>query len=382
MKRTPPAAAVRDGTATSRRRGAEAADRLRVLDSNMDSLLLCSMAICGFCGWGWYLFDMGTSDFRIGLDAAGTSDSCSWKPQLEALDRLIPFLLIVRAATLPHLWHTLGAQPRRWMVALLTPACIGFLFALVLPLAWVTALVLQPGLQSVFNFNATLQQWPTDCAVNRPFHGLLQARMWALFTGLWMETTMVIQTTRSFTRPASFGKSGAATSLVPLILGMFMGPLQPLAFEGIDAQCPDTARLIAYIVIAIGSNGIKLALRLHSSLIPAAVASPSPLSRSRALQAWLATSLVEILSLEAILCTAVELRSGPPFDDMCGAGSKEFFFPRLRGFVYFEYAQLVITALWVQGCWQRQGGATARSSTGGIANVAPAKSDMPRGERG
>ena len=53
-------------------RGAEAAG-LRVLDSNMDSLLLCSMAICGFCGWGWYLFDMGTSDFRIGLDAAGTS---------------------------------------------------------------------------------------------------------------------------------------------------------------------------------------------------------------------------------------------------------------------------------------------------------------------
>uniref|UniRef100_A0A7S3TTK1 Uncharacterized protein n=1 Tax=Emiliania huxleyi TaxID=2903 RepID=A0A7S3TTK1_EMIHU len=170
MKRTPPAAAVRDGTATSRRRGAEAADRLRVLDSNMDSLLLCSMAICGFCGWGWYLFDMGTSDFRIGLDAAGTSDSCSWKPQLEALDRLIPFLLIVRAATLPHLWHTLGAQPRRWMVALLTPACIGFLFALVLPLAWVTALVLQPGLQSVFNFNETLQQWPTGCTPNVMFY--------------------------------------------------------------------------------------------------------------------------------------------------------------------------------------------------------------------
>ncbi|EOD30584.1 hypothetical protein EMIHUDRAFT_232767 [Emiliania huxleyi CCMP1516] len=225
------------------------------------------------------------------------------------------------------------------MVALLTPACIGFLFALVLPLAWVTALVLQPGLQS--------------------------ARMWALFTGLWMETTMVIQTTRSFTRPASFGKSGAATSLVPLILGMFMGPLQPLAFEGIDAQCPDTARLIAYIVIAIGSNGIKLALRLHSSLIPAAVASPSPLSRSRALQAWLATSLVEILSLEVILCTAVELRSGPPFEShstTCAAqGFKEFFFPRLRGFVYFEYAQLVITALWLHGRH--------------CANVAPAKRD-------
>ena len=73
--------------------------------------------------------------------------------------------------------------------------------------------------------------------------------------------------------------------------------------------------------------------------------------------AWLFTSVVELFVLEVIMCTAVDLQPGPPLDDMCGAEYKEFSLPRFRGYIYWEYTQIVIVTLWFHGCMRRPAGA-------------------------
>ena len=366
-----------------------------------DWAVFAALSIAAVSFWGWWMLLYGVYDFDAGLRIAG-SISCSWQPQLQALSRLSLPLIWVRTALLPPVWELLSKH--RWRNIARQPVFLVYAAALVLPTTCVTALICQPGLGAVFDHAATLREWPSECAVDRPYHGLLQTRTWAFFTAQWMEVSMVVAVAGSWKKD-TFAQLGAWVMTVPPILGSLAGPLDALIFNAAEGQdpCPDSGRLVAYQIIVAIANIAKLLLRLREPLMPALHAPQERLksitdstassssrltveerdseatdleatadSRAMALAAggspagsdsglanlsqqariWLCVTVVEIVLLESLMSTAVETKAGPPLDGPCGS-YKEFFLPRFRGIINWEYCTIAVVCLWYWGCERR-----------------------------
>ena len=153
-----------------------------------------------------------------------------------------------------------------------------------------------------------------------------------------LESVVVIFAVRSIDSLTAFGKAGAYTMAVPCILGLDLsaGRLLVRATE----VCPDIARAIAYLVVVALATVIKLVLRLHKRFAPAAVKSAKRPLENKWVIAWFVVTGVEIVVLEVLVETGVELKGGSPWP-ACGAPWKEFYFPRFKGLIFWEYVSLV-----------------------------------------
>ena len=320
--------------------------------------LLCTILIVCYSLWGWYLFTFGVSDFRRG--SADIQDTCPIAAQLQALDRIVPMGVLLRCCLSTKILRIIGrakavARNRNWRKrACCNPWTALYLGCWALPWFWLLGLVSTPGLgPPAINVagNWTIENWPVGCEVEAPFHGLLQTRLWACFTGILLESVVVIFAVRSIDSPTAFGKAGAYTMAVPCILGLIFGPADFLVRA--TEVCPDIARAIAYLVVVALATVIKLVLRLHKRLVPAAVKSAKRPLENKWVIAWFVVTGIEIVVLEVLVETGVELKGGSPWL-ACGAPWKEFYFPRFKGLIFWEYVSLVSFGFWVHGVWWRQ----------------------------
>lgn len=314
--------------------------------------LACSLAISVFGGWGWYLFNFGIYDFSNGLRGAG-SKSCEWKDSLDALDRVVPMCIMIRAGTLPYVWHYVGTTPRRWCEAASRLSCVAYALALFIPVMWIFVQAMQPGIRSIYDHNGTIQDWPKSCKVGRPFHGLLQTRFFALLTSHLVEATIACGSIASFGAATKnirgWYKSGmVAVSLVVPLFGMIHGPIDFIHNAKLDG-CSETERAGAYLGVLLVFTLLKFVVRRYIAGYPLEQQT-SPFT-STLVRSWFGLAIVQITCLEILLLTADELKGGPPLV-VCGNKWKEFFYPRFKGFVYFLYAELANMALWTHGCWQ------------------------------
>jgi len=306
---------------------------------------------------GLYLYSLGVDDFQTGLTKSGTLASCELFGRAETLLWFMPLCALVRLIFTPFMWNCL-IERRAFNYPLDIVAVVAFAAAFFVPFVWFAfGIVFTPGVSDQNDFEAAIANWPADCRVERPYHGLFQTRAWAMGGGflgmLGMHIWVIVG------GPNARCRVGAI--VVPTVLfSIFMLLGGPYFFlrSAPDSFCPDLWIPNTYYAVTIITVIAMVLLCLLPACLPDAVTFGVNRGHSLAWAgpyaqwstwAWLIIAVVQILLLRWAITSGVQLVGGPPFE-VCGADYKEFYYPRFWGLIYYTYGQFIAFNLWICGC--------------------------------
>mmetsp|Transcript_11794 Transcript_11794/g.23928 ORF Transcript_11794/g.23928 Transcript_11794/m.23928 type:complete len:242 (-) Transcript_11794:206-931(-) len=228
------------------------------------STIHCSFAVNVPQWIGLYLFQKGVADFGKGCEEVFNYNRML--AQVRRLNYVCPLCSLVRVLCAPAMWYwTVDqsdfAQVFHSVFALLWALCF------LVPLVWFGSIVTQSGIVSVLDSDKTIREWPQDCRVNRPYHGLLSTRCWALFGAFWIEllwNVWIIYAGGDISRRFC----GITFALVLFNAGMvFGGPVNFLARGPYcDRGIAETYILVSlfamvgYLLLANSSSGLSVAV--------------------------------------------------------------------------------------------------------------------------
>jgi hypothetical protein len=239
---------------------------------------MCATSIAIFPSVGYYLFQLGLGDF-----SRTNAHNCHWDVQLELLARLIPLCIALRCWLLPQFWNSCGGD-KGWSGVKHDARAFVYVAAWWIPLILIHVVLLDEGLRNLFNHSEAVKDWPSGCGDQRPFHGLLLTRFWALAAGHWLETSVVINTRRLYDskvkaapasnivassegsplpRPlsSSFVNLQTTEAAWPVLLTLGFGPATVIAMSAFNPSCGDAGRLVAFLVIGLTAELAKAVLR-------------------------------------------------------------------------------------------------------------------------
>jgi len=299
-----------------------------------------------------------------GLRIADTLDSCQWTPIWTTLTYVVPTSCIFRVFLAPAMWTDLGEQRCCFRGSVPAIAWVAAFCAAFIPLF---AVMVQPGILSVHSPQETIADWPEDCLLERPYHGLFQTRTLAMFVCHCIELLWTLRLGMLAKRGESRAQTLAYPMLVAQPLLLVFGPLTFL-WRLNGAPCADTVPEYIFVgtastcAIILGVIFIVWLPRICKKLAAqrAAVESGDSGSSDRSgrdcspCQGWRPLGLplglcvlvlvLQIAVLEAARSAALGVQPGPPWA-ACSVDYKEFYLPRHRGLLLFLYSQLAAVPL-------------------------------------
>jgi len=268
------------------------------------------------------------------------------------LKNFLPLTCLLRIFCAPAMWFYM------WQINddHRPPLCVATIFWVVnFLLSWgmFAQVILLPGISQVLSSHATMDYWPPECQVERPYHGLASTRCHALNGGFWAEFLWNLWIIVYYGDPSTGVRlAGISIPIVIFNAGMlFGGPVNFLARN----PTKDRGVAQAYILVSIFAVEGLLLLNHAWFGIREAVNPVKNLSPLGPYGHWSVLAWNVILVAQAMVCrTAIlgaqELKTGPPWS-AGGADHKEFFYPRFWGQIYCCYGTFVSFNLWVVGNW-------------------------------
>jgi len=308
------------------------------------SITFCSLVGC-------YLYSLGYADIVKGLAESGRLDTCSWRGWMWAMSVMGPAGCGIRMLLAPAMWSLLGER-RDVIGACRHPAAILWMVCYFVPLAAMVYMMSFPGFRELADPEATIRDWPTDCSVQRPYHGLFQTRSYALTGSLIMEGLInlwiVIKCRDPDVRCVGF--------CVPVVIynfGFLMAGPVSFLLRYMGAPCDDLWIEQGYLFIAVVLLAVKLLLIAAPFGNQAAIKSQNQIFGPFAYWStiiFLLLDAAQVASLDTIMSYASEIKAGTPWN-ACGVDYKEFWLPRHVGEVYYCYAELAAYYFWILGNW-------------------------------
>jgi len=300
---------------------------------------------------GLYLFRTGCDDFAKGCEEMMNRGNWVCK-RLMFLKDFLPLTCLIRVFCAPAMWYYFS----HWYAyerPPLTAAAVLWVVSFFVSWGLFAQVILLPGMSQVLSSHSTMDYWPPECSVNRPYHGLASTRCHALNGGFCAELLWTIWTVVNYS-DASAGTRLAGIT-IPLVIfnaGMiFGGPVNflsrnPNKDQGI-AQAYILAAMFAvegFILLNHAWFGIRQAINPVTNLSPL-----GPFGHWSVI-AWFVILAAQILVCRTAIGRATELKPGAPWS-AGGADHKEFFFPRFLGQIFFCQGMFVGFFLWVLGNW-------------------------------
>jgi len=312
---------------------------------------MVSMAIAYLGIVGCYMFSLGYAEITKGMVESGSLNTCSWSTWMQVLSIVAPATCILRIFLAPAAWLFMGER-RNLPAACMNPFALLWMVCYWVPLLMLVCMLAYPGFRDIFSSADTIDRWPSDCEVKRPYHGLFQSNSWALFGAYVYEG--FIHLTITFRVNDQEGRTTAFGWPILLATSAFLafGPIRFLAnYEG--EPCADMWIEYTFLAVTVFFAFFKLLLSWAQFGMQDAVQSVNSFFGPYAYWStiiWLLLAASHIIVLETILAYATVIKSGPPYE-ACGADYKEFWFPRHRGLVYYLYGEFVAFNFWILGMW-------------------------------
>mmetsp|Transcript_80759 Transcript_80759/g.233555 ORF Transcript_80759/g.233555 Transcript_80759/m.233555 type:complete len:338 (-) Transcript_80759:59-1072(-) len=310
---------------------------------------LCSIAVICPSFIGWYLFRAGVADYAKGCQEVRNFYDYVLE-QLEVLVVVIPICSVLRVFFAPGLWYHL-ADNGDFFGAITSLPAILWVLSWSVPFVMFMGICLKPGVRSVLSSDATINEWPEEMYVERPYHGLLSTRCHAMHGAFWIE---LLWNCWIIYCGADLGArvGGISIAIVVFNLGMVLGG--PINFLARGPRC-DAWIAQAYILVSVVVVEGVVALNhvwfgLKASIDHQTNFSPLGPYGHWAVIVWIGLLSVQTVTCRVVISMGIELRAGHPWE--CGgADHKEFYYPRFWGLIYVCYGMLFSFNCWIIGIW-------------------------------
>jgi hypothetical protein len=312
---------------------------------------VCAVAV-SVPGWvGLYLFRTGCDDYTKGCTECMNKENWACR-RLNFLKSFLPLTTLVRIFCAPAMWFYFSSF-NEYHRPPLSLAVILWIVNFLISWGLFAEVILKPGWAHVLSSHLTMDLWPQEHAVNRPYHGLASTRCHALNGGFWAELLWTLWIIANYADPHTGTRIAGVTIPVVIFTGgmIFGGPVNFLARK----PDKDLGVAQAYILVAVFS--VEGMLLLNHAWFGIRVAI-NPVSNASSLGPyghwsvilWNAILIAQIVICRAALGAAVDLKPGAPWS-AGGADHKEFYFPRFWGLIYFSQGMVIGFNLWVLGNW-------------------------------
>lgn len=298
---------------------------------------------------GVHLFRTGAADCLEGCKEM--RNEANWIcRRLQLLKDVLPVLCVFRAFCAPSMWYILG-ENRDWGGAFVNVPTILWATNFVISWALLAEVLLMSGVRHVLNSHHTMQMWPEECALQRPYHGKASTRCHALNGGFWQEllwNIWIIYWGKDYNHVIG----GITIPAVIFFSGMIAGG--PVNFM---VRKPTVDVWVAQTFVLTTIFAVEGYVLLNHSWFGLAAAL-DPLKNSSAFGPyghWSVHVYNAILMAQAFTCRwavvhAKELNMKPPWS-AGGADHKEFFFPRFWGLIHVTYGLILCFNMWIVGIW-------------------------------
>lgn len=309
----------------------------------------CAAAVGGAHFTGLYLFRAGCNDFQKGCEEM-KDEFNRVNQQLQFLKIFLPVCALLRVFCVPSVWYYM-AETDNFGGALHSVPALMWVILWAIPFVLFKQILLMPGISQVLSSDRTIAEWPTECAVQRPYHGLLSTRCHAASGGFYIE--LLWNAWIIFQGTSIEGRVGGITiALVIFNAGMLMGGPVNFLSRGptVDKWVAETYLVVSlfavegYVLLNHAWFGIRMAVSHETNLSPY-----GPYGHWSVL-VWNGLLILQTLVCRTAVLNAQELKGGPPWN--CGqCDHKEFFFPRFWGLIYVCYGMMISFNFWIVGIW-------------------------------
>lgn len=307
--------------------------------------ILCALAVACPQFLGSALFWIGVRDFDRGCREMKNGLDPTLR-NMKLLRWVMPFCALLRVFFVPALWFHLAEEPNLSQ-ATHSVAVVLWVACFLLPYWMLLRFILMPGFRCALSSYRTINEWPEECAVQRPYHGLVSTRCHIAHGSFLVELLWTVWIIYQGPNHA-YRVGGISVPMVAFNVALLIGgPINYLS------RGPRRDAWVAYgflIISTLSCDVMLVFAHAPFGLRNAVIASSNHGPYSNFIcQLWLLTAAFQAFSLRFMLNIGEELKPRPPWQ-AGGCDHKEFYRPRFAALVAFCFVQLVSYNLWVTGC--------------------------------